>query len=199
MFTKQRIAFLLLLATLAGCGDNKTDSTINTTGTEATTGQEPAPAGGTQADKAPTAKVHVVVTGGPHAGTYEAVCRTACCSYEIAGEKIFGNQYSETGKKANELSSVQLVVDDVTGNKTTDEFLMTVSFGDMLKDMVSYTINTQKGRKEGSGTLDLKYANNQGTVQIKGKTKDGIGLDVTLNCDKVYTTKMLTDEIMNEQ
>ena len=195
MFTKQPIAILLLLAIFASCGDNKTAST---TTTETTTEQEAEPAATTPSDKAPTAKVHVVVTGGPHAGTYDAVCRTACCSYEIAGEKIFGNQYSEPGKKANELSSVQLVVEEVTGNKSTNEFLMTVSFGEMMKDMTTYAINTQKGKNEGSGTLDLKYANNQGTVQIKGKTKDGIGLDVTLNCNKVYTTQMLTDEIMNE-
>jgi len=198
MFTKQRIALLLMLATITGCGDNKKAETTTTT-TETTSEQEAAPATTGKSDKAPTAKVHVVVTGGPHAGTYDAVCKTACCSYAIAGEKIFGNQYSETGKKANELSSVQLVVDDVTGNKSTNEFLMSVSFGDMLKDMTTYTIDTQKGKNEGSGSLDLKYANNQGTVQIKGKTKDGVGLEVTLNCDKVYTAKMLTDEIMNEQ
>ena len=197
MFAKQCIA-LFLLATLAGCGDNKTSGSTTTTTTSAS-GDNTAPAAATPSGKAPTAKVHVVVTGGQHEGTYDAVCPTACCSYEIAGDNIFGNQYSETGKKPNELSSVQLVVNDVTGNKTTSEFLITVSFGDMLKgDMVSYTINTQDGRKEGSGTLDLKYANNQGTVQIKGKTKEGVELDVTLNCNKVYTAQMLTDEAMQE-
>src|SRR5688500_17228068 len=128
MFFKQRIAFLFVMATLAACGDNKSADTTSTT--ETTTQQEAAPETKSQSDKAPTAAVHVVVTGGPHAGTYDAVCKTACCSYEIAGEKIFGNQYSETGKNANELSSVQLVVEDVAGNKTTNEFLMTVSFGD---------------------------------------------------------------------
>lgn len=196
MFIKQRMTILLLMATLAACGDNKT---ADTTSSDTISTQEAAPAVKAPVNKAPTATVHVVVTGGPHAGTYDAVCNTACCSYEIAGDNVFGNQYSETGKKPNELSSVQLVVEDVAGNKSTNEFLMTVSFGDMLKDMVSYTINTQKGKGEGSGTLDLRYANNQGTVQIKGKTKDGIGLEVTLNCNKVYTTQMLTDEAMQEE
>lgn len=199
MFTKKCIVFFLLLATCASCGNNKTAESTTTT-TTTVSGEEAGPATASPSGKAPTAKVHVVVGSGPHAGTYDASCPTACCSYEIAGDNIFGNQYSETGKKPNELSSVQLVVNDVTGNKTTNEFLITVSFGDMLKgDMVSYTIDTQNGRKEGSGTLDLKYANNQGTVQVKGKTKEGVALDVTLNCTKVYTAQMLTDEVMQEQ
>ena len=111
------------------------------------------------------ANIQVTLTGGDMAGTYTPDCRDACCSWGIAGEKVFGNQYSETGKGEKELSSVQLVIDDVTtGNsKTTNEFMVTVSFGELFAENAkSFNINTTKGRnedrvpvKDGKSVIDM--------------------------------------------
>jgi hypothetical protein len=101
---------------------------------------------------------------------------------------MFGNQYSETGKAPKELSSVQLIVDDVTGNKSTKEFLVTVSFGELFgKDSKSFNIDTRKGNQKGSGTLDLQYGGEKAVVSIKGVSAEGPSIDLKMECSKVLT------------
>jgi hypothetical protein len=126
------------------------------------------------------------------AGSYTATCKNSCCSWGIAGENVFGNQYSETGKGPKELSSVQLIVDNVKGNVTTKEFTLTVSFGELFgKDSKSFNVDTRKGRTQGSGTLDLQYSGDKATVSIKGVTAEGPSIDLKMECNKVMTTKNL--------
>jgi hypothetical protein len=137
-------------------------------------------------ESAPKSTINVTITGGDMNGTYNAVCKEGCCSWGIAGDKVFGNQYSETGKGAKELSSVQLIVDDVTGNKSTKEFTLTVGFGDLLgKDSKSFNIDTRKGNNKGSGTLDLQYSGDKATVTIKGTSAEGPAIDLKMECNKV--------------
>jgi hypothetical protein len=129
------------------------------------------------------------------AGTYDAVCTEACCSYGIAGDKTFGNQYSATGKGPKELSSVQLIVDDVTGNKSTKEFFLTVSFGELFtKDSKSFTINTRNDNAKGSGTLELQYSGEKAEVHIKGTSKEGAQIDLQMECNKMVTPENILKE-----
>lgn len=149
------------------------------------------------ANKKERAAIKLTLTGGAFAGTYNATCTDACCSYGIAGETTFGNQYSETGKGEKDLSSVQLVVEDVTGDKTTSEFLVTVTIGDFLNPKsTSYTIDTRKKAddKKGSGNIDLKYSNNKATVKLVGKTADGVEINLDMECFRVLTPTTLLDE-----
>ena len=143
----------------------------------------------TKTDDAPVkATINVAITGGDLDGSYSAVCRDGCCSWGIAGEKIFGNQYSETGKGPKELSSVQLIVDDVKDNKSTKEFTLTVSFGELFSDKgKSFNINTRQGKTEGSGTLDLQYSGNKAVVTIKGVSKEGPAIDLKMECNNVMS------------
>jgi hypothetical protein len=132
------------------------------------------------------ATINVTVNGGDMNGTYTAACKEGCCSWGIAGDKIFGNQYSETGKGAKELSSVQLIVDDVTGNKSTKEFTLTVGFGELFgNDSKSFNIDTRGGKNKGSGTLDLQYSGDKATVSIKGTSAEGPAIDLKMECNKV--------------
>lgn len=143
----------------------------------------------TKTDDAPEkANINVTITGGDLDGSYSAVCRDGCCSWGIAGEKIFGNQYSETGKGPKELSSVQLIVDDVKDNKSTKEFTLTVSFGELFSDKgKSFNINTRQGKTDGSGTLDLQYSGNKAVVTIKGVSKEGPAIDLKMECSNVMS------------
>ncbi|HEX6433686.1 MAG TPA: hypothetical protein VFZ87_05575, partial [Gemmatimonadales bacterium] len=56
--------------------------------------------------------IHLVIGGGPHAGTYDAKSDNLTCTYGFAGPGSWGNQYSVTGKKPSEFSSLQLIVPD---------------------------------------------------------------------------------------
>jgi hypothetical protein len=143
-------------------------------------------------ESAARSTINVTVSGGDMNGTYSAVCKTGCCSWGIAGDKVFGNQYSETGKGAKELSSVQLIVDDVTGNKSTTNFTLTVGFGDLLgKDSKSFNIDTRGGKNNGSGTLDLQYSGDKATVKIKGTSAEGPAIELTMECNKVTNSSNL--------
>jgi hypothetical protein len=136
--------------------------------------------------------INVTITGGDMAGTYSATCKEGCCSWGIAGDNVFGNQYSETGKGPKELSSVQLIVDNITGNTSTKEFTLTVSFGPLFGNgSKSFNINTRKGAKQGSGTLNLKYSGDKASVAISGVSDEGPSIDLKLECDKVTTMKSL--------
>lgn len=177
-------AAIVLLASCNNSGQttdaSKTDS--NSTETTMSSSNEPAA----------KSTIDVTITGGDMDGSYNAVCKDGCCSWGIAGDKVFGNQYSETGKGPKELSSVQLIVDDITGNKSTKEFTLTVSFGELFgKDSKSFNIDTRKGKSKGSGTLDLQYSGDKATVTIKGTSAEGPAIDLKMECNKVMNPNNL--------
>jgi hypothetical protein len=131
--------------------------------------------------------IHLVIQGGPHAGTYDAASEDITCSYGIAGPKTWANQYSVTGKKPNEFSSLQLMVDGKDAADGTEEFLMTVGFGQLMKEGYSeHLISTQKGSpQKGSGTLQVEDGKTEGKMTFKGKSEDGATLEGTINCHQL--------------
>lgn len=139
--------------------------------------------------------IHLVVDGGPHAGTYDAKSSDLTCTYGFAGKGSWGNQYSVMGKPANEFSSLQLIVPDAKDAADgTDKFIITVGFGELMKPSWSeHTINTgaslsgasDEGKKEGSGTITVEDRGKTGKVSFKGKTKDNVGLEGTIDCHQL--------------
>jgi hypothetical protein len=139
--------------------------------------------------------IHLVVAGGPHAGTYDAKSDNLTCTYGIAGPGSWGNQYSVTGKSPKEFSSLQLIVPNAKGAASgSNKFLLTAGFGDMLKPgYVEHTINTGLGitgeadasKKEGSGTVTVEDKGKSGKVTFKGKTKDNVSLEGTIDCHQL--------------
>ena len=180
-------AFLFLSA----CNSNK-DEKANKDATQKT---DEAKTNNASTDKSKRASINVTITGGDMNGSYSAVCTDACCSWGIAGDNVFGNQYSENGKGPKELSSVQLIVDDVKqGNKSTNEFTVTVSFGELFgANSKSFNIDTRKGKNEGSGKLDLQYEGEKAVVSIRGASKEGPTIDLKMECHKVLTVSNLTE------
>ncbi|MEO8088910.1 MAG: hypothetical protein ABI703_01285 [Gemmatimonadales bacterium] len=170
---------------LAACGNG--DTAAKTSDGESTV-QVPASTG----EAATT--IHLVVQGGPHAGTYDAKSSDITCSYGFAGKGAWGNQYSVTGKKPTEFSSLQLIVPNAKGAAGgTDKFLLTVGFGQLMQPGYSeHTINTgaslteaETATREGSGTITVEDKETTGKVTFKGRTKDDVGLEGTIACHQL--------------
>lgn len=175
---------------LAACG--KGDTAAKTADGESTV-QVPQETGAT------ATTIHLVIQGGPHAGTYDAKSSDITCSYGFAGKGAWGNQYSVTGKKPAEFSSLQLIVPNAkAASAGTDKFLMTVAFGELMKPGYSeHTINTgatltgqsQDVKDEGSGTLTVEDKGTTGKVTFKGKTKDDVRLEGTIDCHQLLRSE----------
>src|SRR5688500_12390515 len=97
---KATLPCLCLIAILIlSCNDAKEDKTTTEVSTDTTeTATE------TNKNAPVIATLNVTMTGGELAGTYTASCKEGCCSWGIAGNNVFGNQYSEAGKGPKELS-----------------------------------------------------------------------------------------------
>jgi hypothetical protein len=197
VFIRISAALALLLATAACSAPTDSAKAPGTTASDASATASTAPAAADERQPATASgnegTIHLVVMGGPHAGTYDAVMHDGGASFGLAGEGQFGNQYSEDGKKPNELSSVQLVVNDVKGDKTTTTgFQTTISFGPLLTGE-ALNINTfpDASRPEGKGQLSLKYGGGKGpaTVHFTGETKTHEKLDLTIEATKVTTAE----------
>jgi hypothetical protein len=177
----------LVSLALIACGSSRDGSNQQAESNSAA--QVPAGSGGT------ATTIHLVVGGGPHAGTYDASSNDLTCTYGFAGPGSWGNQYSVTGKSPQEFSSLQLIVPDTKDAADgTDKFLITAAFGDMMKPgYTEHTINTGASlggssadvKKEGSGTVRVEDKGKSGTVSFKGVTKDNVTLEGTIDCHQV--------------
>jgi hypothetical protein len=169
-----------LTLVLASCGGGDKDPKTEAEGSS--TVQVPT-GGGT------ATTIHLVIGGGPHAGTYDAKSSDITCTYGFAGPGSWGNQYSVTGKKPSEFSSLQLIVPDTKDAADgTDKFLLTAAFGELMQPGYSeHTINTsgRGSQKEGSGTITVNDKGKSGTVAFKGKTKDNVTLEGTIDCHQL--------------
>lgn len=185
---RDSVKLLLSAAILALAACSKGDTAAKTEDGESTV-QVPQGTGGT------ATTIHLVVTGGPHAGTYDAKSSGITCSYGFAGKGSWGNQYSVMGKPGNEFSSLQLIVPDAKDAADgTDRFMITVGFGELMKPSWSeHTINTgaklggasDDVQKEGTGTITVEDKGKSGKVTFKGKTKDDVGLEGTIDCHQL--------------
>lgn len=183
-------AFIPVLAfMLASCGGGQDNGSENAGGEGSSAVRAPSGGGGT------ATTIHLVVGGGPHAGTYDAKSDDITCTYGYAGKGSWGNQYSVTGKKANEFSSLQLIVPDTKDAADgTEKFLITVGFGELMQPSWSeHTINTgatlhgvsDDVKKEGTGIITVDDKGKTGKVSFKGKTKDDVTLEGTIDCHQL--------------
>jgi len=133
--------------------------------------------------------VHLVITGGPNAGTYDATSDKGGCSYGLGGPGSWGNQLSLPKEKdPKKLNSLQLVVPDAKkaagGSK---EFQMTVGFGPLMARSAEYTVDTRATapKKSGSGTVTVDDKGSTGKVTFSATTAAGVKLDGTIDCKSV--------------
>ncbi|MEA2417080.1 MAG: hypothetical protein QOI58_3737 [Thermoanaerobaculia bacterium] len=129
--------------------------------------------------------VHVVITGGKHAGTYDGSTDRGGCSAGMTGKGSFGNQYSlpkENDPKV--LNSVQIIVPDAKAAASgTHNFTLKVAFGRIFKRDAEYNVETEK--KSGTGTITVHDKGSTATISFDAKTADGVHLVGTVDCKSV--------------
>jgi len=129
--------------------------------------------------------VHVVITGGKRAGTYDGSTDRGGCSAGMTGKGSFGNQYSlpkENDPKV--LNSVQLIVPDAKAAASgTHNFFLNVAFGRIFKRDAEYKVDTEK--KSGTGTVTVHDKGSTATINFDAKTADGVHLVGTIDCKSV--------------
>jgi hypothetical protein len=138
--------------------------------------------------QAVTESVHVVVGGGPLAGSYDATETKGGCSTGANGPGSWGNAFSNAKAGAKEIGALSLIVPDAKAAAAgTRQFFVQLRFGSILQQNVSYTIETRPTEKkqEGEGTVKVTDAGATAKVTIEGKTKDGIGFTATVDCKAV--------------
>jgi len=177
------VGALTVVTLVAACSTKKSataDSTGAASSSAATSGASAGAAKG---------KIHLEVSGGANAGTYDVEMKDAGCSYGLAGEKAWGNQYSIDTTDPKQFSSLQLVVPDAKAAAGgTSSFQMTVQFGPLFgSGGHSYDVSTRPGasKKEGSGTVTVQDQGSTGKVTFDAKTTDGVGLKGTIDCQSV--------------
>jgi hypothetical protein len=188
-----RACLSALALVVVACGGSKDQNTGDSNAEGSVAVRPPSGGGGT------ATTIHLVVGGGPHAGTYDAKSDDVTCTYGFAGKGSWGNQYSVPGKKANEFSSLQLIVPDTKDAADgTDKFLMTVGFGELMQPSWSeHTINTGASlggvsddvKKEGTGTIKVEDRGKSGKVTFQGKTKDNVSLEGTIDCHQLMRSE----------
>jgi len=140
------------------------------------------------AAQAVTESVHVVVTGGPLAGTYDATAVKGGCSTGANGPGSWGNAFSNVKAGPKEIGALSLIVPDAKAAAAgTKQFMMQLRFGSILQQNVAYTIETRPAEKsqQGEGTVKVADGGATGKVTIDGKTKDGIGIAATIDCKSI--------------
>jgi hypothetical protein len=132
--------------------------------------------------------VHLVVTGGPNAGTYDASSDRGGCSYGLAAPGAWGNQLSNPkDKDPKHFNSLQLIVPNAKGAaRGTKDFLLVVGFGPLLHRGAEYKVETRAGQaKSGSGTVSVIDKGATGTVSFDATAAGGVKLHGTIDCRSV--------------
>jgi hypothetical protein len=140
------------------------------------------------AAQAVTESVHVVITGGPLAGSYEATETKGGCSTGANGPGSWGNAFSNSKAGEKEIGALSLIVPSAKAAAAgTKEFMVQLRLGSILGKNVAYDIETRpdQRRPAGSGVVTVTDAGATAKVTIAAKTADGIGIQATIDCKSV--------------
>ncbi|HSY48748.1 MAG TPA: hypothetical protein VLC46_08055 [Thermoanaerobaculia bacterium] len=132
-----------------------------------------------------TETVHVVITGGAHAGTYDGTTDRGGCSAGMTGKESWGNQFSLVRENdPKKLNSLQLIVPDAKeAAKGTHNFFLNVAFGRITARVAEYKVETEK--KSGSGTVTVDDKGATAIVTFDATTAEGVRLQGTIDCKSV--------------
>ncbi len=132
--------------------------------------------------------VHVVITGGPKAGAYDAVGTKGGCSTGANGPGSWGNALSNPMGDPAAFNSLSLIVPDAKAAAGgTRQFYASFGFGPLVKRTAELAIETRPGEKKqtGSGTVTVKDSGATALVTIDAQTADGAKIHATIDCKKV--------------
>jgi hypothetical protein len=170
------VTTLVLALGAVACGGSR-EGTRGDTAAASTLTSDDAGSGGSGGSGAAGGMASTVtLTGGKHAGTYRRESREATCI-----------DYGSLGLGAADFSQETkglTAVDFGTKSKSaegTDDFSLTVSFAD--GDVLSTTHYRLDPRKQhGSGTAKVTGSAPRYTVEVTGKTAEGVAIQVTIRC-----------------
>jgi hypothetical protein len=134
-----------------------------------------------------TATTHVVITGGPRAGSYDTQATRAGCSMDVAGKGVFGVQISDSKGQPFKFNSVQLSVPKPSATGSS-EFALMVAFGPIMKRTGEYNVDTRSTEKKpsGHGTVIVMGADGANpTAKFDATTADGIHIAGIVSCNSV--------------
>ncbi len=132
-------------------------------------------------------ELRVVVRAGPDAGTYVASSDLTTCSQGLVGQGVWGNQYTDPGAPSG-LTSVQLIVPRTPRLRAgTNEFSLGLSFEGGGRGR-HYLIESraQTHGKTGVGTATVLDNGTGARVSVRGRTGDGVTIEVTIVCNRVW-------------
>lgn len=133
--------------------------------------------------------VHLVITGGPNAGTYDSSSDRGGCSYGLAGAGSWGNQLSNPkDKDPKHFNSLQLIVPDAkAASSGTKTFFLSVGFGPLMNRSAEYVVETRPNEKKagGSGVVTVVDKGTTGSVTFDATTGAGVKLRGTIDCKSV--------------
>lgn len=133
--------------------------------------------------------VHLVVTGGPNAGSWDATSERGGCSYGLAGAGTWGNQLSDPkDKDPKHFNSLQLIVPNAKAAAAgSHEFFLMVGFGPLLNRGAEYKVETRpsEAKRSGSGTVTVVDQGTTGKVTFSATTAEGVKLEGTIDCKSV--------------
>ena len=173
-------ALLLALSTLGACGGDADAEAAP--GADASDSETPADA----ADAEAGVRMRIVLSGGPHAGTYEATpAGSSCLDYQSTGIDGLGIAHY-AGSDVKGIASIDFGTKaKVPTGGSTGNFGFTVGIGegtnDPLKVMgVPYIVRPERG--QGKGTATVTGSAPRYTVRVTGTTDQGVGVEATLEC-----------------
>ena len=130
-------------------------------------------------------RVHIVLTGGPYAGSYDATPPGgACIDYASAGADGVGIAYfADVEKVKSGIGQLDYGVNKIAEARAgTNNFGFSVGIVDSSNKGGPYSLHPDRG--EGTGTTTLTGTGPRYTVKVTGKTTEGYGVDATLECLK---------------
>jgi hypothetical protein len=138
--------------------------------------------------QSPVETVHLVLTGGKNAGSFDAASARGGCSANATGPGSFGNQLSDPKGAPDKFNSLQLVVPSAKAAAAgTKEFQVIVGFGPLMKRTAEYEVNTlaATAKKAGSGTVTVTDKGATAKIVVDAVTKDGVKITATITCNSV--------------
>jgi hypothetical protein len=129
--------------------------------------------------------VHLKVTGGANAGTYDASTDRGGCSVGLTTPGAWGNQLSSPkDKDPKHFNSLQMIIP--TPKAMTNDFYLSVGFGPLLNRSAEYKVETRAGQKKsGSGVVGVIDRGATGQITFSATTADGVKLEGTVDCKSV--------------
>lgn len=147
---------------------------------------------GRVAADATTETVHLVVTGGEFAGTYDVTSTEGGCSTGANGAGSWGNALNLRGvTNPKGLVSLPLIVPSAKAAASgTKEFYLGIGFGPLAKrlsKLYQLEVETRADQRKptGAGVVTVKDNGGTAVVTFTGKTADGAAFEGKITCNAV--------------